>query len=130
LTTTPIITTGTLAIIIEASGRARAERLPSTDWQTLHEIIGGWLESVGGTYRNQVWVAYCDEEGKFPKHLPVNASATALARELGWRFSSHGVLVGTVVFLGRDRKGKDIDVPAEVIAHARRIGVLAAGDGQ
>lgn len=116
-------TTGTLALIISADGAARTERIASTDWQTVGAIVDGWLEEINGTYEGDAWVALCDEEGRL-KHRKANAEASALAREIGWRFSSHGSLVGTVVFLGRAADGELTDVPASVADHARAIGIL------
>ena len=121
---TTTTTTGTLALIIDADGAARMERIASTDWQTVGAIVGGWLEEISGTYEDDAWVALCDEEGQL-KRREANAEASALAREIGWRFSSHGALVGTVVFLGRAAGGDLADVPASVADHARAIGILS-----
>jgi hypothetical protein len=124
--TTTTTTTGTPAIVIDAEGVARLVSIPDTSWDTLRrDWIGGWIEEISGSYDGEPWVAYCDEDGTL-KQLPGNAMASALARELGWRFSSHGVLVGTVMFFGRDQRGEAASVPAPVIAHARAIGVLPA----
>lgn len=124
MTPTTTTTTGALALIIDVDSAARTERIASTDWQTVGAIVGGWLEEISGTYEGDAWAALCDEEGQL-KRLDVNAGASALAREIGWRFSSHGALVGTVVFLGRVASGDLADVPASVTGHARAIGILS-----
>jgi hypothetical protein len=123
--TTTTTTTGTLVLVIDAEGIAQLHRIADTRWETLRrDWIGGWIEEISGRYDGEPWAAYCDEDGNL-KRLPVNAMAAALARELGWRFSSSGTLVGTVLFVGRAPvSGEAADVPAAVIAHARLIGVL------
>ena len=81
-----------------------------TDYQT---VVGGYIEAVKLDGHRLVIVA--DEEGKV-KHLPVNRRATCL----WWLLNPYGLggdaLVGDVVILGEECRGRMSDVPAKPTA--------------
>jgi hypothetical protein len=81
-----------------------------TDYQT---AVGGYIEAVKMEGHPLVIVA--DEDGKV-KNLPVNRRATCL----WWLLNPSGLggdfLVGDVVILGEERRGKMSDVPAKLTA--------------
>jgi hypothetical protein len=81
-----------------------------TDYQT---AVGGYIETVKMDGHPLVIVA--DEDGKV-KQLPVNRRATCL----WWLLNPSGLggdlLVGDVVILGQERRGKTNDVPAKLLA--------------
>jgi hypothetical protein len=115
----------TLTLVIDTEGVASLHRLADITWPALRkDWVGGWLAGIGGLYRDELWTCYVDEEGE-QKNLPVNEIATALVIELGWHgHDRYHPLVGPAVFLGRDRDAADVDVPAAVVEHARRTGLL------
>jgi len=85
-------------------------------------IGGGWLEPIGPTSGGGGWSAYLDEEGKI-KGMRVNATATQLARLIGW--NSADVLCGPVIFLGPvDANGDETDVGDDVLGVAQIQGIL------
>lgn len=86
----------------------------------LKALIGdGWLEGIsGGT-----WHAYCDGDGKL-KDLPANIAATRLVAQL-LPYPFGDVVCGIVAFFGTSPDGEEADVPARVVAHARRLGILS-----
>lgn len=94
-------------MVVPVDGPARIEQIGRglNSWKTL--LDGGHLEGISG----DGWFGYCDEEGKL-KGLPINRTATVLARMFGWPPGGQDVLCGTIVFCGPpDKEGWDTDVP-------------------
>jgi hypothetical protein len=81
-----------------------------TDYQT---AVGGYIETVRMDGHPLVIVA--DEDGK-AKQLPVNRRATCLWWLLNPAGLGGDLLVGDVVILGEERRGKMNDVPAKLLA--------------
>jgi hypothetical protein len=114
---------GPLAVIMEPRVQALLIHLPPGP-KTHHAIraaVGGDVVpvAVGGSH----WIIYVHEDG-IPLRLPPNAGADVIARMLGFPFRPGDFLRGPAVLLGRDGFA-DTDVPDDVLALARRAGVLA-----
>lgn len=80
-----------LAAVVQPSGETDIQ---SVDPNKLREVVGGWIELIGG----DDWYAAVDEEGRL-KGLDPNMPGTLMARHFGW--SNGEVLVGPVVFFGK-----------------------------
>src|SRR5258706_10472125 len=83
----------------------------------LQATVCGYIEHFSAKGN---WHGYCNEEGKL-QGLPVNPTATFLARELGWNEYGVDVLVGTCVFLGNGKDGEEADVPEWLVDEYRRF---------
>lgn len=95
----------------------------------LSDAIGGGLleEGVCGEFATAAYSVYLDEE-RVAKGLPPNERAAALSARLGevdrWWL---GNLRGHALFLGRDERLDDADVPLVVVEEARRAGLFVDG---
>lgn len=106
------------ALVVSPDGAARVITTEQT-LDALQALIGGgWIEAFSPFDGD--WHGYCDEDGKV-KGLPANRAATGLAHALGWQGAPWDILCGTIVFLSRDKQGRDADVPERVIAVAREF---------
>lgn len=88
------------ALIIDPDGDTRIEIIDSS-WQSIKNLIDGWLEAVGGVLGE--WIAYGDEEGRL-KLLDPNPRAAALIVAAG---GTPVPVVGRVVFVGTVPSGDE-----------------------
>lgn len=100
-------------LIVQPDGTHSVESI-GNDWQSIKQIIDGWLEVVGGELGK--WIAYGDEEGNL-KRLPVNPVAGLLIHQMG---GNPVVPCGTVLFVGQKYVGGedgyiDADIPEELV---------------
>ena len=121
---------GPLALIINPDGTAVLTPLPlnpATLSTAVRELIGGHYQAIGAG-RNG-WIAYtAEDEREFPKGLPRNLQADAIARALGYRWDHGDCAKGVLVFLGRN--GVDeADVPENVLSLARQAGIIPSPRG-
>jgi len=114
-------------LVIEAGEAGDSSARVATVEQSLEVfqgLVGGDIEGL--TLTDEV-SAYINETGK-ARGLAVNTYADALVRYLlhrsGRRLLPGDVIVGPVVFLGPpDSDGYDTDVPDDLIAFVRKLGV-------
>ncbi len=83
-----------------------------TDLSTLQNLVGGYIErvSIPGLPTAH---AYVNEDGLL-KHLPVNPAASRLAGQS---------IVGPMIVLGNGPQGTEGDVPEEIYALLKAVGV-------
>jgi hypothetical protein len=106
---------GPRALIVSPSGSAALVTLPAEPAAmaaAIHEAVGGYF---GAPVAGDDWVAYAAEDPDPGE--PANVLADIIAGQLRGRSGVGPLLIGVVVFLGRDGS-QEVDVPMRMLGLA------------